>query len=76
MQRKAKTMNKMIISCREQEILRLVSVGYTTKEIADQLYLSHFTVETHRKKICKKLGALNSASLVRKGFEHGILTIN
>ena len=44
----------MTISTRELEILNLLSEGLSSKEIADQLYISYDTVRTHRNNILKK----------------------
>ena len=51
------------ISKREKEILELVSKGSTSKEIATKLYISPRTVEVHRARLMKKLGASNAAAL-------------
>lgn len=50
---------------REIEIIRLIKNGSTNKEIAETLFLSPRTVETHRARILKKLGLKNSLSLVK-----------
>lgn len=50
---------------REQEILELVALEFTTKEIADKLFLSPRTIETHRANIMRKLDVKNAAGLVR-----------
>lgn len=63
----------MNVSKRELEVLEWISNGFTTKEIADQLYISNHTVVTHRKKLLEKMCARNTAVLVRKAFEMGIL---
>ncbi len=55
------------------QVLKDISLGYTIKEIASRLYLSEHTIITHKKKLLYKLDAMNSPSLVRKGFEAGIL---
>jgi DNA-binding NarL/FixJ family response regulator len=52
------------ISEREMEIIRLVSEGLSNQEIADKLFLSVHTVNTHRKNIMGKLGINNTAGLV------------
>ena len=54
------------LSERELEVLELVSEGKTTKEIADELFVSARTVETHRVNIMKKLGVQNTAELIKK----------
>ncbi|MDF9795716.1 two-component system response regulator NreC [Catalinimonas alkaloidigena] len=54
------------LSKREREVLKLVSNGKTTKEIADQLFVSTRTVETHRVNMMKKLKVQNTAELIKK----------
>jgi DNA-binding CsgD family transcriptional regulator len=51
------------ISDREKEVLRLVAVGLTNKEIGDKLFISSHTVITHRKNISSKLGIKTIAGL-------------
>ncbi len=63
------------LSQREIEILRLISWEKTTREMANQLFLSDHTINTHRKNIMMKLKVSNAAGLVRKGFELGLLRI-
>lgn len=64
------------ISTREIEVLEKISFGYTSKEIAQSLYLSHHTIERHRKNLINKLDVKNTAGLVRKGFEYGFLSLS
>ena len=64
------------LSNREQEILQLISDEYSSKAIAKELHISTHTVLTHRKNLLKKLGAQNTAGLVRRGFELNILTLS
>lgn len=54
------------VTTKEKEVLSLVAVGLTTKEIAEKLSISHHTVETHRKNLLRKCGAKNSAELIQK----------
>ena len=63
------------ISDREKEIITLISLGYTDKEISTRLFLSQYTVSDHRKNIKLKLGCNNAPSVVRKAFELGLLSI-
>ncbi|MEL6123472.1 MAG: response regulator transcription factor [Bacteroidota bacterium] len=58
---------------REMEVLRLVSEGYTDQQIANQLHLSHHTIHSHRKNLIIKLGAKNTAELVRRAIEKGLI---
>lgn len=57
---------------REREILALVAKGLTNQQIADQLYISPRTVDTHRTNIMQKLNIHDLANLVRYAIEHGI----
>ena len=59
---------------REVDILRLIALGHTNTEIAEQLFLSVRTVETHRAHIQQKLGLSTRAELVRYALDHGLVT--
>lgn len=59
------------LTAREVEIMKLIARELTSQEIAEQLYLSHFTVDTHRKNIISKLGVKNTAGLIRYAYENG-----
>lgn len=59
------------ITSREQEILKLIAEGLTSQEIADKLYISVRTVDTHRANLMQKLKLKNTAALVRYAFKHG-----
>lgn len=50
---------------REIEILKLIAEGMSNKEIGDQLFISHRTVDTHRTNLMKKLDVHNIAGLIR-----------
>jgi two-component system, NarL family, response regulator NreC len=58
---------------REVDILRLIALGHTNTEIAEQLFLSVRTVETHRAHIQQKLGRTTRAELVRYALDHGLV---
>ncbi|HET7051413.1 MAG TPA: response regulator transcription factor [Solirubrobacteraceae bacterium] len=58
---------------REVEVLRMIALGYTNAEIADQLYLSVRTVETHRAHIQQKLRLASRAELVRYALDHKLV---
>lgn len=60
------------ISSRELEVLKLITLEYTTSEIAIKLCVSKETVRSHRKNLLNKLNARNGAGLVRRSFERGI----
>jgi DNA-binding CsgD family transcriptional regulator len=59
---------------RELEILHMIVESNTSQDIANSLYISLRTVETHRSNIMQKLGLKNSAALVRFAIENGIIT--
>lgn len=58
---------------REQEILAYVAKGYTNREIAEQLYLSIKTIESHRAKVMEKLPFRNRPELVKYALRNGLL---
>lgn len=61
------------LSKREIEILKLIVQEMTTKEIAEKLFISESTVETHRRNLISKLGVRNTAGLVRYAMENKII---
>lgn len=67
--------NKIELTERELEILQLIVEEKTTKEIAEQLFLSEKTIETHRGNIMLKLEARNIAGIVRKAIMLGLVNI-
>lgn len=58
---------------REKEVLQLIAEEYTTQEIADKLFISTKTVESHRQNLTLKFGVKNSVGLVRMAVEMGLL---
>ena len=69
-------MYQRIISQREQEILTLIANEYRTYEIAQMLYISTHTVQTHHKNLLEKMEVKNVAGLIRKSFEMGYLKLH
>ena len=63
------------LSERETEVLKLIALGHTNTEIAEQLYLSVRTVESHRAHIQQKLRLSTRAELVRYALDHGLLEL-
>ena len=61
------------LSAREIEVLRLIAEGLMTRDIADRLFVSENTIEFHRKRIMRKLGASNMAQLVKNGIAGGYI---
>ena len=74
--------NKMIkksvsqkLTKRETQVLKLIVEEYSTREIADHLFIAFCTVETHRKNLIAKLGVKNTAGLVREAIRLRIYTM-
>jgi two-component system nitrate/nitrite response regulator NarL len=65
--------DRPLLTRREQEILALIARGLTSQAIADQLFLSPLTIETHRRNLLAKFEAGNTASLIRLATHHGLL---
>lgn len=61
------------LTSREKEILQLISKEFTTDEIAEKLFISVKTVESHKSNLFQKLGVKNSAGLIRVAFEKGFI---
>ena len=61
------------LSDREKEVLECIATGLTTHEIADQLFISKNTVETHRKNLLYKLKARNTAELVNNAYKQRLI---
>jgi DNA-binding NarL/FixJ family response regulator len=61
------------ISPREVEVLRLIAQGYTNAQIAEMLFNSRRTIETHRQNLLEKTGANNTATLILYAVSHGLL---
>ena len=64
---------KGILTAREVEILKLVTKELNSRQIAEILFISERTVETHRKNIMKKTGATNLAGLVKFAFANHLI---
>lgn len=63
------------ISPREREILSMIANGRTSKEIASALFISAFTVDTHRRNLMSKIGAHNTAGVIRYALARGLLRV-
>jgi DNA-binding NarL/FixJ family response regulator len=61
------------LSTREKEVLQYIALDMTSQEIADKLFLSKRTVESHRLSLFTKLGVKNMAGLVKKGIQLGLI---
>ncbi len=65
--------NQPLLTRREIEVLKLIAEGLTNHEIADKLFVSASTVDSHRKNLISKLQAKNTAALVRTALENKII---
>lgn len=71
--RGVRSLSRSLLSTREIEIVQLIIEGLTNAEIANKLFLSVRTVDTHRKNIFHKLQVNNTASLVKHAIENKII---
>ncbi len=64
-----------VLSQREFEVLKLITKGYKTSEIADQLFVSVHTINSHRKNILKKLNLKSPTELIVYAVETGLVKV-
>ncbi len=62
-----------LLTRREKEVLAHIAEGLTNTEIAERLFVSPLTVDSHRKNLLAKLGARNTAALIKLAVERGLL---
>ncbi|MDH3358455.1 MAG: response regulator transcription factor [Desulfobacterales bacterium] len=65
-----------ILTNREREVIQLYAEGHTTKHIAERLYVSIKTVETHRRNIMKKLDIRSIADLTKFAIREGLTSLD
>jgi DNA-binding NarL/FixJ family response regulator len=63
-----------VLTRREVEVLKLIADGLTNQEIADKLFISAWTVDSHRKNLLLKFNAKNTAILVKTAVTSGIIS--
>jgi DNA-binding NarL/FixJ family response regulator len=63
------------LSKREMEVLALIAAGKSTKEVADELFISTKTVDTHKMHILDKLGLRNTAELVKYAIKNNLISL-
>ncbi len=66
----------MTLSAREREIWIMLAEGMSSIEVAEKLFLSPRTIDTHRKNIMDKLGADNVAGLVKIAIREGVINLD
>jgi DNA-binding NarL/FixJ family response regulator len=64
------------ISKREIEVLELIAEGYTNAEIAEKLFNSKRTIESHRRNLIEKTKSKNTAELVKYAIKHGYIKLD
>jgi two-component system response regulator NreC len=64
------------LTAREREVLQLIAEGVSTKKIADRLYVSVKTVESHRHNIMEKLGLRTTAELTKYAIREGLTSLD
>lgn len=65
-----------LLTLREREVCQFLAYGHTNAEIAEKLFLSDRTVETHRNRVMHKLGLKTRAELVRFAIDNGLLKMD
>ncbi len=65
-----------IITQRQVEIIKLIAKGYTNQQIADQLFLSIRTIESHRLRIMQKMDVSNVTTLLKKASDLGLINLS
>ena len=71
---KRRSMFEIPLTKREKEILKLIAEEHSNQEIADKLFISLRTVETHRSNLSQKLNAKTAATLVKEAIKRGLIT--
>lgn len=66
-------LSNTLLTDRELEILKLISMEYSGKEISEELFISTYTVETHRKNLIKKLNVKNTIGLVKYALKNKLI---
>ncbi len=62
-----------LLTAREKEVLALIADGCTNTQIAEKLFISPLTVDSHRKNLLAKFSVKNTAAMVKLAFDHGLL---
>jgi DNA-binding NarL/FixJ family response regulator len=64
-----------ILTQREKEVLNLIAEGYTNHEIAEKLFISPHTIDSHRKNLLNKFEVKNTAALINSAVKHNLLNL-
>lgn len=69
-------LNEPQLSQRETEVLKFIALGYTLKEIGEELFLSPKTVETYKARVMEKIGANKRSGLVKYAIKHNLILLD
>ncbi len=69
----SKKQEEVTLTIREKEILKLISKEYSNSQIANELFISERTVETHRKNIFRKTNTKSIVGLIKYAYEHQLV---
>lgn len=67
---------KIELTARELEVLNMLSLGFSSKEVAAKLFISPNTVEYHRKQLLRKTNSRNAAELIGNAFRMRLLSLD
>ena len=70
-----KTADEVHLTLREIEIIRLIEKEFNNRQIADSLFISERTVETHRKNIFRKTQTSGLIGLIKYAYEHKLIEV-
>lgn len=62
-----------VLTSREKEVLSLIAEGFTNSQIAEKLFVSPYTVDSHRKNLLTKFEVGNTAGLIKLAAKHGLI---
>ncbi|RDC55291.1 DNA-binding response regulator [Pedobacter chinensis] len=62
-----------MLTSREKEVLSLIAEGFTNSQIAEKLFVSPYTVDSHRKNLLTKFDVNNTAGLIKLAAKHGLV---
>ena len=67
--------NVPVLTHREKEVLHLIAEGYTNHQMAEKLFISPHTIDSHRKNLLNKFEVKNTAALINSAVKHNLLNL-
>ena len=67
--------NVPVLTHREKEVLNLIAEGYTNHQMAEKLFISPHTIDSHRKNLLNKFEVKNTAALINSAVRHNLLNL-